>query len=75
MRVSPVLSRHGAPFPTRLCLARKFGRNATTAQRDETLPAADAGGRAAPSVPVGPRRSRLRLRNYWLSLVVYLAYC
>lgn len=24
---------------------------------------------------VGLRRSRLRLQNYWLSLVVYLAYC
>jgi hypothetical protein len=44
-------------------------------QRDETLPAADTDNRAVPSVPVGPRRPRLRLRNYWLSLVVYLAYC
>lgn len=35
-----------------------------------------SGGQAPPPPsPIGPRRVRLRLRNYWLSLVVYLAYC
>lgn len=40
-------------------------------------PGRNFSGRQAPPPPspIGPRRVRLRLRNYWLSLVVYLAYC
>lgn len=64
-RFSP---RHGVA-PARLRLA-PFGRSHGTAGRNF------AGGRCRrPRRPFGPRRSRLRLRNYWLSLVVYLAYC
>lgn len=67
MRVSTVLCGHGVA-PARLRLA-PYGRrdHAATAQRDETLPAAEAGGRAAPPVPVG--------RIYGCGTIGYLLLC
>lgn len=75
MRISPVLStstaslRLASPRLSRLYFA-SFDCSHGTAGRNF------ARGRCwRPRHPVGRRRSRLRLRNYWLSLVVYLAYC
>jgi len=63
MRVSPVLSGHGVA-PARLHSPRSIQPQL---QRDETLPAADASGRAAPSVPVE--------RVYGCGTIGYLLLC
>lgn len=70
MRVSTVLCGHGVRRSGSPPPRSPYGRRshaATTAQRDETLPAAEAGGRAAPPVPVG--------RVYGCGTIGYLLLC